>query len=322
MTLDNDTKSALSDLLGDGVRFHEPMSRHTYFKVGGPADAFAAPGDTVTLSALLRHLSQKGVPYLVVGEGTNLLVRDAGIRGVVVALKKACGAMAFSATGEGKSRVSAGAGVGLQGLCRYAAKNALAGMNFAVGIPGSVGGGLMMNAGTASGSMEAVVESITVMDAEGRLQTMARNVLVFGYRRLSWPERARSRPGRRPVIIEGIFRLQPGDPVEIEAAYRRLGEKRRRSQPVNQPSAGCFFKNPPEGKSAGALIEAAGLKGMGDGGAQVSTRHANFIINRGGATAEEIIRLSRRVQDAVEKKFHLLLEPEVRIVGEATDTKK
>jgi len=173
-----------------------------------------------------------------------------------------------------------------------------------------------MKAGTGKGAMAEVVEAITTMDTEGLTRTVDRDHLSFNYRRLSWPELGDSEPHRSPVIINGVVKLQEADAGKLKHEFRMLIEKRREAQPVDQPSAGCFFKNPPVGKSAGELIERSGLKGKRVGEAEISKKHANFIVNRGKATAEEILELSRTVQETVRKKFNVILEPEVKIVGE------
>ncbi len=297
------------------VSFDTPMAAHTYFKVGGPSDALAAPENLEDLAALVRYCVKERLPYRIIGGGTNLLVRDTGVRGIVIRLRKGFDAIGQNAPRKGFTIVTVMAGANMQTLCRFANTNGLAGMNFAVGIPGSVGGGLMMNAGTSIGSLADIVEAITVMDAQGRVDSIARDRLSFAYRQLSWPGLAESEPGCPPIIVKGRLRLREADPVLLKNQARALLENRKKMQPLNASSAGCFFKNPGGDKTAGELIDLAGLKGKTVGFAQVSEKHANFIINRGGATAADILVLRDIVRNIVVKKFNIELETEVKIVG-------
>jgi UDP-N-acetylmuramate dehydrogenase len=263
---------------------------------------------------------------LVLGDGTNLLVRDGGIRGVVINLRgefRRIRRCAFPAGDPGVC-VSAMAGTRLAALCRWSARQGLRGMGFAAGIPGTVGGAIAMNAGTAAGSMQAVIEAVRVLlSPGGRGEVQSATVpiqnLDFGYRRLTWHLDPQVDP---PLILGGRFRLTPGNPDQISAAARRAKERRRCTQPLGTPSAGCFFKNPPGRPTAGALVERAGLKGHRVGGAQVSEKHANFIVNRGGASADDLIRLMEQVQRTVAERFGVKLEPEVKIVGSPSQKKE
>jgi UDP-N-acetylmuramate dehydrogenase len=313
MPLDPNIKGDLAAILGGDVRFDTPMAAHTYFKVGGPADALAMPRDTETLAALLRYCARARQPYRVIGGGTNLLVSDEGIRGVVIRLGK--GFDAIRAAGADATVVTAMAGAKLAALCRYAVDRGLSGMNGVVGIPGSVGGALRMNAGTAHGSTADALASITVMRGNAEMERIDRDRLTAAYRRLSWPVTRSPGPGGPDLIVEGRFRLEPAEPQRLKAEARRLLEKRHRSQPVAQASAGCFFKNPAGNRTAGELIDLAGLKGKTFGRAQISEVHANYIVNLGGATAAEILALGDAVRAAVSDKFDIELETEVKIVG-------
>jgi UDP-N-acetylmuramate dehydrogenase len=212
--------------------------------------------------------------------------------------------------------VTALAGARLAALCRFAVDRGLSGMEFAIGIPGSVGGAIIMNAGTAAGSMADVLEAVTVLTPAGRIRRLAARTLSFGYRRFSLPrEVVLESPGRPTVILGGSFRMTPVDADELKARVRRLVKARRAAQPQKQPSAGSFFKNPPGGKPAGQLIDAAGLKGARIGDAAVSRQHANFIVNCGRATAADILALMDSIQQRVLARFGIQLEPEVEIVG-------
>ena len=311
----NPLKNSLSTLLGERVQFDVPMGRHTYIRVGGPADILAFPDDPEEMAAVIRLAGEHGMDWRVIGDGTNLLVRDGGVRGILIVPGKGFGYIRQSPAGGKAVRVTAGAGVKMPTLCRYAAKNGLAGMNFAVGIPGTVGGGLMMNAGTAEGTMADVVESIHILDRQGRVRKLSKNQLRFSYRRLSWQDSESEDLNGTAAVTGASFSLTRSDAgMLMEEAGKRL-EIRRKTQPMGQPSAGCFFKNPETGRSAGELIDRAGLKGKRVGGAAVSEKHANFIINRGDATAAEILELGGFIQKEVSVKFDVDLEFEVKIVG-------
>jgi len=310
MALDTETKRWMRKLLGDGIRFNETMARHTYFRVGGPAEAFATPGNADQLIDLVRRCHQRGIPYLVVGDGSNLLVRDGGIPGVVITLTRGLTAIKITHAEPDQTIIEAMAGARLSAVCRFAAANGLSGMNFAVGIPGTVGGAIVMNAGTAIGAMDKVISAVTMLTPDGQLQTREQNELDFGYRQLRWAD-----PVHRPLILSGRFNLEPGDPEMLRDKARRLREKRIQSQPTQLPSAGCFFKNPAPDTAAGRLIDEAGLKGRRCGGAEISPRHANFIVNTGGATAADILELMHVVQETVYRMFNIWLETEVKIVG-------
>lgn len=318
MPLDDREKRRLTEILGKGVAFDVSMAGHTYFRVGGPADALAAPAGRQQLADLVRWTVENALPYWIIGDGTNLLVRDGGLWGIAIVLSKGFDRIRRGETIDDGIRITAMAGTRLQALCRFAADRGLAGMNFAAGIPGTMGGAWIMNAGTALGAMGDVTEEITVMGSDGDLERVTGDRLSFGYRRVRWPGLENAEPHRRPIIVDGCIRLKPGDPETLRTEMRRLVKRRRQTQPVAAFSAGCFFRNPPSGKSAGELIELAGLKGRNVGGAAVSEKHANFIVNTGGATAEEILHLGRVVREAVEKKFAVKLEPEVQIVGSQT----
>jgi UDP-N-acetylmuramate dehydrogenase len=320
--VDSDSKKWLADLLGSNVKFDEPMSAHTSFRVGGPADAFAAPENIETLAELIRGSRQRGIPYIVIGGGTNLLVKDKGIRGIVIVLKKCLNEMIRTDSGTDGVLVTVSAGANLQKMCRFAIKNGLAGMNFALGIPGTAGGGIRMNAGTARGSMEGVLDSVKVLLPTGQTKRFQRKELAFEYRELCWDGE------EFPVILEGYFRLYPADPVKLKKEAEEILKARKEKQPAGVRSAGCFFKNPPcpplqkggenafSQKSAGQLIDIAGFKGKQIRGAAVSPQHANFIVNRDRASAADILALTERIQEAVFEKFNIRLEPEVKIIGE------
>lgn len=315
MALDTESKKWLIGLLGSNVKFDEPMSGHTSLRIGGPAEAFVVPENFETLKSLISWAWQSGVPYLIIGDGTNLLVKDGGIRGIVIVLTKCLKEISQSNKVKEGIIVTAMTGVRLQTLCNYAIAHGLAGMNFALGIPGTVGGAIMMNAGTANGWIENVLEAVTVLLPTGQTKTITKQGFNFSYRRLSMNMQNNHAFAGHTVIIDGAFCLQPADPQKLKTEAQEIIESRKQKHPLSVPSAGCFFKNPAAGKTAGQLIELAGLKGKSIGGAQVSAKHANFLVNTGRASAADFIALMGLVQETVSKMFGTDLEQEVKIVG-------
>jgi len=288
------------------VRQHEPMSRHTTMKAGGNADLLVVPHDVEELRRIVLAAHRSGLPLIVLG-GSNVIVQDGGITGVVVKLSRVNRIRMI-----GSHRIEAEAGVLLPRLARAAARAGLSGLEFAIGIPGTVGGSIVMNAGTREGELAPRIDSVTLMRPDGELVILEREALHFRYRHAELPQ---------GCVVSARFDLKPSPAVEIEAAMKRMLDARSSTQPLHSPSAGCVFKNPP-GDSAGRLIEAAGLKGCRIGDAQVSDRHANFIINRGRAQTRDILALIRHVGRQVERRFGVTLELEVKIVGRAARPKE
>ena len=315
MQLNQTHKQWLTETFGLDVRFDEPMSRHTSLGVGGPADVYVAPKEKSGLVVLVRWLQENSLSYLIVGNGTNLLVLDNGIRGIVISMKHCLKYIQHTVLDRKNVLVTAGAAVRLNSLCKYATGNSFNGMNFALGIPGSVGGAIIMNAGTGHGSMADVVTAVVVLSPGGEAVRIEKHALQFHYRGLDLKERPEVAGMQTSIILEGEFRLSAADRHAIEKEASAIMQKRAAIQPLHQRSAGCFFKNPTIGKSAGELIDLAGLKGKRIGDAQVSTTHANFIINKNNATAADILALKSLIQKAVLMSFNITLEPEVKIVG-------
>lgn len=280
----------------------EPMSAHTSFRIGGPADYYALPCRE-ELAPLLRLAAQAQLAVTVIGRGSNLLVGDRGIRGLVVEIGDAMSAV----RAEGQ-RIVAEAGALLSKAAQTAAAEGLGGMEFAAGIPGNVGGAVVMNAGAYGGEMRDVIERVTVLDGDGVLRELSCGELELGYRHSCIPS-------RKGIVVEAVFALEPGLEEEIRARMAELGRRRLAKQPLEYPSAGSTFKRPP-GYFAGKLIMDAGLRGYAVGGAQVSEKHCGFVINRGNATAKDVRQLMCDVADRVEERFGVRLEPEVRMVGE------
>ncbi len=294
---------ALSAIAGSHqILENEPMSRHTTFRVGGPADVLFLPESEEQLLQALSIAREAGVPCFVIGNGSNLVVKDGGIRGLVIALGEGMAAIARA----GKT-LTAWAGASLARVSAYAQASGFSGLEFASGIPGTLGGGCAMNAGAYGGQLSDVLVDARVL-LDGEVRTLTVEEMQMGYR-TSLPLR------RGGIVISARFALTPDDPEAIAARMRELNARRRDKQPLNYPSAGSTFKRP-EGYFAGALIEQAGLKGKRVGGAQVSEKHAGFIVNTGGATAADILMLIGTVQDEVADRFGVRLETEVRILGE------
>lgn len=283
------------------LRLLEPMSGHCSLKVGGPADMMAFPEDEEDLLAVLRHAQQAGVPVTVVGRGFNTLVRDGGIRGLVVSLARLNGLTRLD-----ERRLSVGAGVWSMDLARYAKEAGLSGVEFLVGIPGSMGGLLAMNAGAHGSTILGTVETINTA-VGGEAHQYRRSELQFGYRYLGL------QPGE--IITGAVLVLVPESQAAIERLMDDLQQQRASSQNVGFPNAGSFFRNPP-GAAAWRLIDEAGMRGATVGGAQVSEVHSNFMVNRGGATATDFLELARQVKERVFALSGIALEEEVRIIGE------
>ena len=278
----------------------EPMAAHCSFRIGGPAALFAEPSDEAELLALLAALRERGVRPLLLGKGTNVLVADAGVPGVVVHIGEALGAVRVAGT-----RMEAGAGVALSVLAQRAREHSLTGLEFAHGIPGSLGGAVVMNAGAYDGEMKDVVVSVRYLDGEGTLRET--EDMGFAYRRSRFSD-------GQSVVLSAVLQWREGDGEAVAARMRELGERRRSKQPLDRPSAGSTFKRPARGYAA-ALIEGAGLKGLSVGGAQVSEKHAGFVINTGNASCADVLALMELVRARVLEKYGVELEPEVRIVG-------
>jgi UDP-N-acetylmuramate dehydrogenase len=281
--------------------FAEPMSRHTSFKIGGNAEVMAFPKTPEELSALLRFSGEEKCPCAILGAGTNVLAPDGGISGLVICLKDAMDGMEKL----DDNRIRVYAGVTMTRAAVFAANNGLSGMEFAHGIPGTVGGGVYMNAGAYAGEICQICESVEVMDLDGNIRTFSGTDMDFSYRH----SRLEDEGG---IVLSAVFCLSPADSDEIREKMRQLQAKRSASQPLDKPSAGSAFKRPSQGYAA-ALIDQAGLKGYRVGDAAVSEKHAGFAVNLGNATAQDVKNLLQQVSDIVFEKSGIRLEPEVRI---------
>ena len=283
------------------ILYNEPMAKHTSFRIGGAAEAMAFPKDTEELAQLLKVSRLLDHTPAILGAGTNVLAPDEGVSGLVICLKDCLDGM--ERLDETHIRVMAG--VTMTRAAMFAAKQGLSGLEFAHGIPGTVGGGVYMNAGAYGGDIGSVLTRAEVMDPEGNVITFSREDMGFSYRH----SRLEDTPG---IVIAAVFRLTPLDSGDIMNRMKELMAKRSASQPLDLPSAGSAFKRPVGGFAA-ALIDEAGLKGYQVGGAAISRKHAGFAVNLGGATARDVTELLRQVSDRVYEKSGIRLEPEVRI---------
>jgi len=287
----------------DKVWTDEPLANHTTWRIGGPADLLIQPKDKKSLKTALQVLHRHNIPWRVIGRGSNLLVRDRGIRGAVLKVTEGLSHCEFR--GE---EVCVGAGYSMIRLAMETGKMGLTGMEFAGGIPGTVGGAVYMNAGAHGSDLSRILIDAEILFESGDMKVLTNEELNFSYRTSLLQQ-------QKGIVVEARFRLQQGDRKQIAATLAANKERRRQTQPLQMPCAGSVFRNPP-GDHAGRLIEAAGLKGYRYGGAQVSEIHANFIVNRGGATAADVLTLIKHIQDTIHEKFGVDMHPEVLVVGE------
>lgn len=299
-----DLRKRFKEILGeDGLLEQEPMAQHTTFKTGGPADWFLMPKSAEQLKEAIALLRQEKIPYYILGNGSNLLVGDKGYRGAVIQLYSRM--QSVEVAGE-EIRVQSGAL--LSAIAAEAAEASLEGFAFASGIPGTFGGAVVMNAGAYGGEMKDVLVSVDVLTKELEILTLPAEALELSYRHSIVPE-------EEYIVLGGVLRLKKGDKEKIKEEIAELAKQRREKQPLQYPSAGSTFKRP-EGYFAGKLISDAGLKGRTVGGAQVSEKHAGFLVNIGGATTQDILDLIRICQDTVWERFGVKLETEVKFIGE------
>lgn len=292
------------ELLGkDKVLFEESMSSHTTFRIGGPAEVFLMPESYEQIRSALALCREEGLPYFVLGNGSNLLVSDSGYRGVIIQMDRNMGDIELKGT-----EIRACAGALLSSVAAAARKASLTGFEFAGGIPGTLGGAVVMNAGAYGGEMKDVLREVTVMTKEGDIRVIPSDRLELGYR-TSIIKKAGY------LVLEAVISLEKGDPQAIQEKTKELASKRTEKQPLDYPSAGSTFKRP-EGYFAGKLIMDSGLRGFRVGGAQVSEKHCGFVINTGGATAKDVKELMDHVIRTVKEKYNITLEPEVKFLGE------
>lgn len=300
----NNIVSRFENLLGkEGVLTEEPMKKHTTFRLGGPADYFLCPSDAGQVAGILHICREEGLPWFVLGNGSNLLVSDAGYRGVVIQIYKNMNQVWID--GE---KITAQAGALLSAVSKKAMEAGLSGIEFASGIPGTLGGAAVMNAGAYGGEMKDVLETVKILTPEGEVRTLLAEELELGYRTSIIKEKGY-------LVLEAVLKLSQGDQEAIRARMEELKVQRVSKQPLEYPSAGSTFKRP-EGYFAGKLIQDSGLRGYRVGGAQVSEKHCGFVINTGEASAADVACLIRDVQKQVYEKFGVKLETEVKYLGE------
>lgn len=284
------------------IEFDANMSEHIYFKVGGPADVLLVPNTKEQLVKTIKVCKENNIPYYVIGNGSNLLVKDGGMRGVVIKLTE------INKISSANGKITAETGALLKDVSKEALDNNLTGLEFACGIPGSIGGAVFMNAGAYNGEIKDVIESAKVLTQDGEIVTYNKEKLNLGYRTSRVMQ-------ENAIVLEAVFALENGDHEKIKARVDDLTEKRESKQPLEYPSAGSTFKRP-EGYFAGKLIQDSGLKGYSIGGAAVSEKHSGFVINKGNATAKDVLDLIAHIQKEVKRQFGVDLYTEVRIIGE------
>lgn len=287
----------------DNVKLQEPMSKHTTFRIGGPADFYLCPHSTKEVQQAVQICKEENLPYFILGNGSNLLVSDKGYRGVIIQLWKN-----FSDISVKSCCITAKAGALLSKVAAEALEAGLTGMEFASGIPGTIGGAVFMNAGAYGGEMKDIIKEVKVLDDQGEVRVLSNEEMKLGYRTSIVKEKGYT-------VLSAVLELKKGEPSVIRETMEDLKNRRTSKQPLDMPSAGSTFKRP-EGYFAGKLIMDSGLRGFSVGGAQVSEKHCGFVVNKGGATAEDVTVLIREVQRRVKEKFGVELETEVRFLGE------
>lgn len=297
-------KKRLSSIKGE-IRYGEPMKNYTSFKIGGPADIMVFPQDLQDLANLLHIAEEEKVSLFILGKGTNILVKDGGIKGIVVNLQRFDKIMIESEDENGEAVVFAEAGVNLSRLLNFTASHGLTGLEFTAGIPGSVGGAVFMNAGSFNGEIKDVIRQVRMMDLKGNVIEIDREDIRFGYRTARLP---------KGIILGGSFALHKNNSKKIKDKITALIGSRKEKQPVGARSAGSVFKNPAK-SFAGAMIESVGLKGYRIGDAEVSEKHANFIVNKGRAVAKDVIKLIKKVREKVRREKGVGLQLEIKIIG-------
>lgn len=304
MVMDERQRSELLRIDREGIQFHRSMKEYTTFRIGGHADALYCARELGKLQRLISCLCREHIPYLVVGKGSNLLVKDNGFAGVVILMGEELARI--EQEGEKTQILTVGGGLGLGELLRHCSKKGLGGLEFLAGIPGTVGGSVVMNAGAFGKDVGSVVQEIQMVTPQGDLATSTRAELAFSYRELAIPEGT--------VVVGATFRTNPESPKIVAKRVADYLARRKAIQPLQYPSAGSIFKNPPN-DSAGRLIEKVGLKGKIFGGAMISPKHANYIVNTGGARARDVLALMELARAKVRGETGIELEPEIRVVG-------
>ncbi len=302
-----DLKRKIKDVFKGEVRFGEFMSLHTTLKIGGPVDVMVFPESVVALKELLLLTKREHIQSFVLGGGSNLLVGDRGIRGMAISLRSFRNVELLKDTGNGEVMLSVEAGIPLGSLINYTRRYGYSGIEPLAGIPGTFGGAVCCNAGSFGTEIKDVISSVVTMDGEGRIRVFNIQEMDFSYRSSNLPD--------DHIILSASIVLRRDDPEAVKMRIKEFLHKKAMTQPLSEPSAGCVFKNP-EGDTAGRLIDEAGCKGMRVGDIEVSRMHANYFINRGNGTCRDFIRLMAQVRERVRRLSGVVLEPEIRIIGE------
>ena len=307
--LKHSAQEALRKNLKGELLFNEPLARYTSVKIGGPAEALFYPADLEDLANALKIAKAHQLPHFILGNGSNLLVRDGGVKGLVIRLNRCLTQFKVEGRVEGKEDIllMVEAGVPAPKLVEFCRQNGYSGLESLYGIPGTVGGALFMNAGTREGEIGPSVVDLTVMESDGEIKTYARKRLDFEYRSLKIP--------RSEVILRATLQVSPSTPEKVGEKISFFQKRRHETQPLDQPNMGSVFKNPPK-RFAAQLIEELGLKGVRVGGARISEKHSNWIVNEGGATARDVLALIGLIKDKVKESADIRLETEVKVVGE------
>lgn len=286
---------------------NEPMKNHTSIKIGGPADLFAIPETQNEFVNLIKIAYKENIPLTIIGDGTNLLIKDKGIRGLVISTSRFKQEIKTTRIDSETSIITTASGTKLSALCNYAIKNNLQGIEFAAGIPGTIGGAIAMNAGAPERSISEIIDSIKIIVSKGKIKKFNKTDLNFSYRKLN---------NINGIIIESSFLLKSGDKEQIETTFNKNLNNKKTNQPFSLKSAGCIFKNPRKAEPAGKLIDMAGLKNAKIGDAIVSEKHANFILNLGNATCEDVLKLKALIEKKILNLYSVSLETEIVIKGE------
>jgi len=303
--MDERQRRGLVEIMGEGVQLDRAMSEHTTLRIGGKADAVCFVQELGELQQLLSYLSKENIPYLVVGRGSNLLVRDGGFKGVVIIMRDKLATI--EQRGENDEIVVAGGGLALSDLLKYSSQKGLGGLEFLAGIPGTVGGAVTMNAGAFGKDMGSVVQKIELVNPQGEVISRHRSELAFSYRASSIQEGT--------VLLKASLQCARETPAIVSRRVADYLTRRKATQPLEYPSAGSVFRNPPD-DYAGRLIEETGLKGKKIGGAMISPKHANYIVNTGGARADDVMALMKMAKEKVRAETGIELEPEIKVVGD------
>jgi UDP-N-acetylmuramate dehydrogenase len=304
---DRTLRNKLNDIVSGKVLFDEPMSRHTSMRVGGPADALIFPGSMEELSMVFKILQNFQIPFIPIGNGTNLIVKDGGYRGAIISLKD-IKSISLTERGAEQAAIYADAGISLSEIVLLAAEKSLTGMEFCAGIPGSIGGAVKMNAGAYGTEIKDTIEAVELMNGSGEIREYKKNILKFSYRNLDLPESA--------IITGASFLLSRGIKKQIQARITEIMGMRKTKHPLEYYNAGSVFKNPAGGIPAGQIIDELGLKGTQIGGAKISEKHGNFIVNVSNAHARDIITLIDIVKKKAREDRGIDLETEIKIIGE------